>query len=245
MIKKLAKKIALVVCIIFFLGVIFVFKSNPDIDDEQTTNVSEEQIKKNEEYFNIVDMIYSGKYVEAENKMEDIYGNISYQETDGTNKMLLYKLLYDKQELYDEEFLILIEYLQVNDISKYTNMKKDDIENLSIRAAIDSIREIKYLISEENRQLATDVLGEKLFTDKTVEEYNEEFLILVETLQMNNIDIDKYKNMEKEDIEDLSTKIIIDNVIEIKDKISEENRELANEIFGEKLLIEKTLEDEE
>lgn len=231
--KKLGNKIVLIICSVLVLvcGVTF------NINKEEYPGVSEEQIRKNSEYFDIVNMIYSGDYDKAENKIEEVYGDVSYEkEVDSGNKMRLYSLLYNEQELYDEEFLVIMDYLQANDIIRYRNMEKDEIDDVSILSAINSVREIKGVISEENRQMANYILGEKLFTDKTIEEYDKEFHSLIEYLQINNIDIDKYKEMEKDDIEDLEIRILIANVIEIKDLISEENRQLANEIFGENLL---------
>lgn len=83
----------------------------------------EAEVPSNEEYFAIVDQINNGQYDEAKAQIEELYGKFEYDgSAAGTNKLNLYRLLYDKQEMYDEEMDVLIEFFSA---SKY----KDFLEN--------------------------------------------------------------------------------------------------------------------
>lgn len=64
-------------------------------------------------YFEIVEEINNGDYDAAEADIKEQYGSVEYSlSSDGVNKMNINRLLYDKQEKYEEEMNVLLEYLQ-------------------------------------------------------------------------------------------------------------------------------------
>ncbi len=141
------------------------------------------KVPSNEEYFAIVGLIDDGKYAEAEAQIDTRYGQFDYgEETVGTNKMNLYRLLYDKQGLYDQEMEVLLEYLAAYDF-------KDELENppqppfdtdealsasnriLMWVSAAHSINEIMELVSPEKAQEAVDLVGEDILEKYGVDIY--------------------------------------------------------------------------
>lgn len=114
------------------------------------------EVPSNEEYFAIVDQINNGQYDEAKAQIEELYGKFEYDgSAAGTNKLNLYRLLYDKQEMYDEEMDVLLEFLSA---SKYKDFLADwkksprMIERLLWTWFLSCIKSIESLIRPPRRK---------------------------------------------------------------------------------------------
>ncbi len=137
----------------------------------------------NEEYFDLVGLIDDGKYAEAEAKIDTKYGQFDYgEETAGTNKMNLYRLLYDKQGLYDQEMDVLLEYLAAYDFKNELEdppqplFDTDETQSASNRilmwvSAVHSINKIMDLVSPEKTQEAVNLVGEEILGKYGVDIY--------------------------------------------------------------------------
>lgn len=83
-------------------------------------------------YFKIVDEINNGNYETAFSDIEKNYGNVDYKDpSDGMNKMLLYRLYYDTQEMFDDEMGVLLDYLKAVDFKAILAEDGISQENIS------------------------------------------------------------------------------------------------------------------
>ena len=126
------------------------------------------EVPSNEEYFAIVDQINNGQYDEAKAQIEELYGKFEYDgSAAGVNKMNLYRLLYDKQEMYDEEMDVLLEFLSA---SKYKDFlpdsekvpEDDRAPFMDLVFVVYQINRIIDKASEEKAQNAVSIVGQDI-----------------------------------------------------------------------------------
>ncbi len=126
----------------------------------------EAEVPSNEEYFAIVDQINNGQYDEAKAQIEELYGKFEYDgSAAGTNKLNLYRLLYDKQEMYDEEMDVLLEFFSS---SKYKDflpdpekVPEDDRSRfIDLVSVVEQINKIISKTSDEKAQNAVSIVGQ-------------------------------------------------------------------------------------
>ena len=109
-----------------------------------------EQLAKNDIYFNIVEEIKNGDYKKALSDIKSNYGDFDYSDgADGFNKMNLYRAYYDKQNMYDDEMNILLDFLKANNFKDILdkNTKKVTEENENIISAIHMAADIMNKVS--------------------------------------------------------------------------------------------------
>lgn len=123
--------------------------------------LSKEQQEENQRYFDIVQMINDGKYDEAETNIQIDYGENSYKGVDGWNKANLQRLLYDKQEKWDDEMQIILNYLKENGDFKDA-IARGDGETTEYSLMISCASKILDQVSPQNKQKAIDLIGEDL-----------------------------------------------------------------------------------
>lgn len=117
--------------------------------------------KEDQRYFEIVQMINDGKYTEAETNIQMDYGKKSYKGVDGWNKANLQRLLYHKQEKWDDEMQIILNYLTENSDFKDEIARGDGgISGYSVMVSCAS--KILDQVSPQNKQKAIDLIGEDL-----------------------------------------------------------------------------------
>ncbi len=128
----------------------------------------EAEVPSNEEYFAIVEQINNGQYDEAKAQIEELYGKFEYDgSAAGVNKMNLYRLLYDKQEMYDEEMDVLLEFLSA---SKYKDFlpdsekvpEDDRAPFMDLVFVVQQINRIIDKASEEKAQNAVSIVGQDI-----------------------------------------------------------------------------------
>ena len=131
-------------------------------------SAKEEQKKKADTFFKIADEINSGEYEKAFKDLESTYGNVDYSsEPDGDNKMIQYRLYYDKQQMYDKEMDVLLDYLQANDFKKILESKEDSVKKVDVNTAIHCADDILEKVSKAKKEKAIDIIGkENLDTSK-------------------------------------------------------------------------------
>ena len=126
------------------------------------------EVPSNEEYFAIVDQINNGQYDEAKAQIEELYGKFEYDgSAAGTNKLNLYRLLYDKQEMYDEEMDVLLEFFSA---SKYKDslanpekVPEDDRSRfIDLVSVVKQINKIITKISDNKAQNAVSIVGQDI-----------------------------------------------------------------------------------
>ena len=94
-------------------------------------------------YFKIVDEINNGNYETAFSDIEKNYGNVDYKDpSDGMNKMLLYRLYYDTQEMFDDEMGVLLDYLKAVDFKAILAEDGISQEKENIKTVIKSANKI-------------------------------------------------------------------------------------------------------
>lgn len=120
----------------------------------ENTSMSQEQEDKNDKFFEITELINAGSYDEALVKMEERYKDTDYASVDGSNKMIQYRLFYEKQGMYDEAMTVVLDYLTANG---YT--PGYDGDDASIDIAVESVADWIDLVSEEIKARATEVTG--------------------------------------------------------------------------------------
>ena len=112
-------------------------------------------------YFKIVDEINNGNYETAFSDIEKNYGNVDYKDpSDGMNKMLLYRLYYDTQEMFDDEMGVLLDYLKAVDFKAILAEDGISQEKENIKTVIKSANKIIDKVNAENRTNAVDVIGQ-------------------------------------------------------------------------------------
>lgn len=112
-------------------------------------------------YFKIVDEINNGNYETAFSDIEKNYGNVDYKDpSDGMNKMLLYRLYYDTQEMFDDEMGVLLDYLKAVDFKAILAEDGISQEKENIKTVIKSDNKIIDKVNAENRTNAVDVIGQ-------------------------------------------------------------------------------------
>ena len=128
----------------------------------------EAEVPSNEEYFAIVDQINNGQYEEAKAQIEELYGKFEYDgSAAGVNKMNLYRLLYDKQEMYDEEMDVLLEFLSASKYKDFLPDSKKVPEDdrapfMDLVFVVHQINRIIDKASEEKAQNAVSIVGQDI-----------------------------------------------------------------------------------
>lgn len=123
----------------------------------------EEQQAQQDIYFQIVDEINNGDYSTAFSDMEKTYGNIEYTDSEnGTNKMLIYRLYYDKQEKYEDEMNVLLEYLQIYDFREVLATEKASENKENVKFVIKRINEISEKVSDDTRNKVIKIVGQDI-----------------------------------------------------------------------------------
>lgn len=126
---------------------------------------SEEQKaqEKREAYFEITEEINNGDYEAAEASIKELYGNVEYSlSSDGVNKMNSYRYFYDKQERYEEEMNVLLEYLQAFDFKSVLETEEVSEDKETVKFAIKQINEISEKVSDETRNKAVEIVGQDI-----------------------------------------------------------------------------------
>ena len=125
-------------------------------------SAKEEQKKKADTFFKIADEINNGEYEKAFKDLESTYENVDYaSEPDGDNKMLQYRFYYDKQQMYDEEMDVLIEYLQANDFENILRSKEVSVDKENVEMAIGCVSDILDKVSGDRKEKAIDIIGKE------------------------------------------------------------------------------------
>ena len=122
----------------------------------------ESQTNKNDTYFEIVEEINNENYDSALLEMEDAYGTNDYTGVDGFNKMNLYRLYCEKQEMYEEEITVLLDYLQANDFETKLALEEISEEKNDIQYAVDRVKDILDKVSPSKKENAVNLIGENL-----------------------------------------------------------------------------------
>ena len=95
--------------------------------------------------------------------MEKTYGNIEYTDSEnGTNKMLIYRLYYDKQEKYEDEMNVLLEYLQIYDFREVLATEKASENKENVKFVIKRINEISEKVSDDTRNKVIKIVGQDI-----------------------------------------------------------------------------------
>lgn len=130
-------------------------------DSNNQAAVSQEQQEKNQKYFEIVHIIDDGKYDEAATSIQTYYGQSDYKGTEGWNRANLQRLMYHKQEKWDDEMGIILDYFAENsDFKDVIAGGGSDAINYS--AMISCANDILDLVLPKNKQAAIDLIGEDL-----------------------------------------------------------------------------------
>lgn len=123
----------------------------------------EEQQAQRDIYFQIVDEINNGDYSTAFSDMEKTYGNIEYTDSEnGTNKMLIYRLYYDKQEKYEDEMHVLLEYLQIYDFREVLATEEASEDKENVKFVIKDINKISEKVSDDTRNKVIEIVGQDI-----------------------------------------------------------------------------------
>lgn len=124
---------------------------------------NEEQQAQQDIYFQIVDEINNGDYSTAFSEMEKTYGDIEYTDSEnGTNKMNIYRLYYDKQEKYEDEMNVLLEYLQIYDFREVLATEEASEDKENVRRVIKCINKIIEKVSDDTRNTVIEKVGQDI-----------------------------------------------------------------------------------
>ena len=126
---------------------------------------SAEQIaqEKREAYFEITEEINNGDYEAAEASIKEQYGNVEYSlSSDGVNKMNIYRYFYDKQEMYEEEMNVLLEFIQSCDFKNILSTEEESTEKEDVKYVIKCINETSEKVSDETRNKAIEIVGQDI-----------------------------------------------------------------------------------
>ena len=154
------KKMLTITTICFMLVVLFVGCGKAEKEQQ------EEQLAKNDTYFNIANEIKSGDCEKALSDLVSAYGSVAYSDKpEGFNKMNLYRSYYDKMEMYDKEMDVLLEFLKANDFEyvliSYSEKISD--ENSDIAFAIYMVEDIMNKVSADKKEEALKTIGQDKF----------------------------------------------------------------------------------
>lgn len=114
-------------------------------------------------YFEIVEEINNGDYDAAEADIKEQYGSVEYSlSSEGVNKMNINRLFYDKQEKYEEEMNVLLEYLQAFDFKSVLETEEVSEDKENVKFAVKQINEISEKVSDETRNKAVEIVGQDI-----------------------------------------------------------------------------------
>ncbi len=139
----------------------------------------EAQARRKYEYFDVVEMINNEKYEDAIARIDEVYAGVTdYSTTEGFNKHNLLRMLYEKQELYDDTMDELLKMVSDNDyvknIEKAVNSAKSKEElskDVNFSVTMNGINRIIEKVSPEKKAEVLNIISQD-----TLAEYSNENL---------------------------------------------------------------------
>lgn len=163
-IKKSEKKgfaiSGLVFSCILLVFVIWGIASTPS----EKAGIEEQQVSE-DDFYEIVQLINDGKFDEAEASLQKCYGKYGYSGVEGFNKANLQRLSYDRQEKWDDEMQVILDFLEVN--SDFKEKLQDG--DAGIRVMISCASRIIDEVSQEHKQAAINLIGQNLLDENRIE----------------------------------------------------------------------------
>lgn len=161
-VSKTIANIALILGVlgVAIFGVCLVYTILPD----ETESVIEQkgELVDTTVYFDIKNMIDTGKLDEAYKKIEANYGNIKYDETEGFNKSSIYYMYYKATGEYDKLATVIYDCLAAN-VSKANKITDENVKKyfvINVKAEKYRFEEIYDSISPENKEKIENILKE-------------------------------------------------------------------------------------
>ncbi len=148
------------------LGLIFIMVLAGCSSKEEDIQASKEEVEK---FGEITNLINDGNFEETETKLKALYEDCSYSDEEGINKMIQYKLFYEKQNMQDEALAVVVDYIRANK-NKIGNFENSNHEE-HFRYAVRTLNNMLENVAEDKKEEIINDIGKDTLT-----EYNEQYL---------------------------------------------------------------------
>lgn len=98
-------------------------------------------------------------------KMETEYGACDYAESEGSNKMNMYRMYYLKQEMYDDAIHVIMDYVRENKLAEQIGNFEDENDENIFKYCVKEISDNYEFLSEEMQDQVMGYIGSEILQE--------------------------------------------------------------------------------